>query len=123
SYSLHVKYGSLFLIVTGAQSATPALLTWGANNASPYTRRATASAVGSIMSNSGGILATWLLGTLSPAPLYRKAAMTFLIFSVLIFLLSGINIIYLNSQNRRKAVIRAAMSPEEEKPGLGDRSA
>ncbi|KAG6874917.1 hypothetical protein C0992_005964 [Termitomyces sp. T32_za158] len=123
SYSLHVKYGSMFLIVTGAQSASPALLSWGANNVSPYTRRATASAVGSIMTNSGGILATWLLGTLSPPPFYYKAAIIFLVFSVLNFVLSGMNIIYLTLQNRRKAVIRAVKTHKDEKPGLGDRSA
>ncbi|KAG6889517.1 hypothetical protein C0995_000397 [Termitomyces sp. Mi166 len=123
SSSLHVKYGSLFLIVAGSHSAAPALLTWNANNTSPHTRRATAIAVGSIMTNTGGVLSTWLLGTLSSAPFYKKANITFLIFSILIFVMSGINIVYLSSQNRKKAMIRATTRRENEKPGLGDHSA
>ncbi|KAG6895246.1 hypothetical protein C0995_012981, partial [Termitomyces sp. Mi166 len=38
SDSLHVKYGSLFFIITGGYSTSPALFTWIVNNASPYTR-------------------------------------------------------------------------------------
>ncbi|KAG6851535.1 hypothetical protein C0991_008338, partial [Blastosporella zonata] len=34
--------------------------------------------------NSAGVLTIWLLGTLSPAPLYHKATITLLIFYVLI---------------------------------------
>ncbi|KAG6916595.1 hypothetical protein DXG01_006203 [Tephrocybe rancida] len=123
SKNLHVKYGSLFLSITGAYSAAPALSTWSANNAAPYTRRATAVAIGFIMTNSGGVLATWLLGNLSPAPLYTKATITLLVFSVLIVVITGMNITYLSSQNKKKAAIRATMSRENEKPGLGDRSA
>ncbi|KAG6828233.1 hypothetical protein H0H92_008731 [Tricholoma furcatifolium] len=123
SKSLHIKYGSLFLSISGAYSAAPALSTWGANNAAPYTRRATAIAIGFIMTNSGGILATWLLGTLSPAPLYRKATIICLIFSVLVVILSAVNVAYLHSQNKKKEQIRATTRREDEKPGLGDRSA
>ncbi|KAG6915780.1 hypothetical protein DXG01_009862 [Tephrocybe rancida] len=123
SKNLHVKYGSLFFSITGAYSAAPALSTWSANNAAPYTRRATAIAIGFIMTNSGGVLATWLLGTLSPAPLYKKATITLLIFSVLIVVITGMNVTYLSSQNKKKAAIRATTSRENEKPGLGDRSA
>ncbi|KAG6860541.1 hypothetical protein C0995_010003 [Termitomyces sp. Mi166 len=122
--SVHVKYGSLFLSVTGSYAAAPALCTWSANNATPYTRRATAVAIGFIMTNSGGILATWLLGgTLSPPPLYTKATITLLIFSILMIIFTSFNIIFLTSQNRKKAAIRATISRENEKPGLGDRSA
>jgi hypothetical protein len=75
------------------------------------------------MTNSGGILATWLLGSLSPPPLYTKATITLLVFSVLMLLFTMGNTYYLWSQNRKKAVIRATMSRGEEKYGLGDRSA
>ncbi|KAG6852760.1 hypothetical protein C0991_009282 [Blastosporella zonata] len=121
--SLHIKYGSLFFSVSGAYSAAPALSTWGANNTAPYTRRATAIAIGFIMTNSGGILATWLLGTISPAPLYTEATIILLIFSVLIIVITGMNIAYLSSQNKKKAMIRETTSRESEKQGLGDRSA
>ncbi|KAG6917182.1 hypothetical protein DXG01_003525 [Tephrocybe rancida] len=123
STSFHVKWGSLFLTISGAYNAAPALSTWSANNASPYTRRAVSIAIGIGFSNSGGILVTWLLGTLSPAPLYREATITLLIFSVLIVIITGMNIAYLATQNKKKAVIRAATSRDDEKPGLGDRSA
>ncbi|KAF5383049.1 hypothetical protein D9615_004799 [Tricholomella constricta] len=121
--SAQVKYGTLFLNITGAYCAAPALSTWGANNAAPHIRRATAIAIGFIMTNAGGILVTWLLGSLSPPPLYRKATITLLIFAALMVVVSGMNLYYLWSQNKKKAVIRATTSRSEEKPGLGDRSA
>ncbi|KAG6889526.1 hypothetical protein C0995_000408 [Termitomyces sp. Mi166 len=123
SKSSHVKYGSLFLIVSGSDSAGPAPSTWNANNVAPYPRRATATAVTSLMTNSGGILATWLLGSLSPSPLYRDATITLLTFAVLTLMIAGINIAYLSSQNKRKSAIRATTACETEPPGLGDRSA
>ncbi|KAG6868027.1 hypothetical protein C0993_008227 [Termitomyces sp. T159_Od127] len=123
SQNSHVKYGSLFMSITGAYNGAPALSTWNANNTAPYTRRATAIAIGFIMTNSGGILATWLLGTLSPAPLYTKATLTLLIFSILMAVFSAMNIVYLTSQNRKKAMIRATTAREDEAPGLGDCSA
>jgi len=123
SHSLKVKYGSLFLSITGAYCAAPALCTWSANNATPYTRRATAIAIGFIMTNSGGILATWLLGSLSLPPLYHKATVILIIFSVLMVVFTGLNILYLWMQNKKKAAIRATTSRHEEKPGLGDKSA
>ncbi|KAF8068065.1 major facilitator superfamily domain-containing protein [Lyophyllum atratum] len=123
SHSFKIKYASLFFSVTGAYCAAPSLSTWGANNAAPHTRRATAIAIGFIMTNSGGILVTWLLGSLSPPPLYTKATVTLLVFAVLATVITGMNIVYLREQNKRKAVRRATMNRSEEKQGLGDRSA
>jgi len=123
SSSLHVKYGSLFFSISGAYSAAPAGATWISNNIAPHTRRATAIAVSFIMTNAGGILVTWLFGTLSPAPLYRKACITMLTFSSLVVLIAGLNIWYLAVQNRKKAIIRQSMDREDEKPGLGNKSA
>ncbi|KAG6879063.1 hypothetical protein C0992_005410 [Termitomyces sp. T32_za158] len=123
SDNLHVKYGSLFFVVTGGYSTSPALFTWIVNNASPYTRRATSNALCSIMFNLGGLFATWLLGTLSPGPLYRLATIVLLVFSALIIVTASINVVYLLSQNKIKAQIRATTSRENETPGLGDRSA
>ena len=123
SSSLHVKYGSLFISISGAYSAIPAGATWISNNTAPHTRRATAIAFGVMVTNAGGILVSWLFGTLSPAPLYRKACITMLIFSVLPVLIAGLNIWYLAVQNRKKAITRQSMEKEEEKPGLGNKSA
>jgi len=75
------------------------------------------------MTNSGGILATWLLGSLSPAPLYTLATRVLLAFSACCFALSILNVWYLRSQNVKKAEVRKRMTRAEEKPGLGDRSA
>ncbi|KAG6815558.1 hypothetical protein H0H87_000568 [Tephrocybe sp. NHM501043] len=123
SPNFHVKWGSLFFSISGAYSAAPALSTWGANNTFPYTRRATAIAIGFIMTNSGGVLATWLLGTISPAPLYTKATITLLSFSVGMVVLTGCNIVYLKGQNRKKEERRRLGKREEEEKGLGDKSA
>jgi len=123
SASHKIQYGSLFLSIPGTYAAAPALCTWSANNAAPHTRRATAIAIGFIMTNSGGILATWLLGSLSPAPRYTKATITLLIFSIGMLVFSVINTYYLWDQNKKKKQIRETTSRADEKPGLGDRSA
>ncbi|KAF8328006.1 hypothetical protein F5887DRAFT_1189491, partial [Amanita rubescens] len=109
--------------ITGAYSGAATLATWNTNNATPHTRRATTIAIGFIMTNSGGILATWLLGDLSPAPKYRNTTITLLIFSTLMVLFSAVNLFYLWDQNRSKRAIWATMSREHEEPGLGDKSA
>ncbi|EIW85122.1 MFS general substrate transporter [Coniophora puteana RWD-64-598 SS2] len=118
-----VRYGSLFLSVPGTYCVAPALSTWMANNSAPYVRRATSIAIGFIMTNSGGILATWLLGSLSPAPDYRKATTTFVIMSALMAILSALNIVYLSRQNRTKAEKRRIFTLEQDEDHAGDRSA
>jgi MFS family permease len=119
----HVQYGSLFLSIPGTYVLAPTLCTWSANNAAPHTRRATAIAIGFIMTNSGGILATWLLGSLSPAPRYTKATITLLVFSAIMVVVSGMNTWYLWDQNRRKREVRSRIARHEEERGLGDKSA
>ncbi|KAG6836779.1 hypothetical protein H0H93_003371 [Arthromyces matolae] len=121
--SPHAKYGSLFFSITGAYIALPTLSTWIANNTAPHTRRATSVAFGSSMSNFGGILVTWLFGTLSPPPLYTKATVTLLTFSLLIVILTLATLWYLIVENREKEVIRKKVDRESEDIGLGDRSA
>ncbi|KAJ6500774.1 major facilitator superfamily domain-containing protein [Mycena sanguinolenta] len=119
----HVQYGSLFLSIPGTYAMAPAISTWNANNAAPHVRRATAIAIGFIMTNSGGILATWLLGSLSPPPRYTKATKLLLIFSVFMAVFSAVNTVYLARENKKKAAVRAHTSRHQEAPGLGDRSA
>ncbi|KAJ6630309.1 major facilitator superfamily domain-containing protein [Mycena sp. CBHHK59/15] len=98
----HVQYGSLFLSIPGTYLMAPAISTWNANNAAPHVRRATAIAIGFIMTNSGGILATWLLGSLSPAPKYTKATKILLIFSVLMGVFALLNIVHLTRETGRR---------------------
>jgi MFS family permease len=123
STSSHVRYGSLFFSVFGTYCAHPTLFTWLANNSAPHVRRATAIAIGSIMTQSSGILSTWLLGTLSPAPDYKTATITFIVMSACMVVLSTANLMYLRRENRLKVERSRRMTKEQEQEGLGDRSA
>ncbi|KAN0085880.1 Major facilitator superfamily domain containing protein [Tylopilus felleus] len=123
STSSHVRYGSLFFSVFGTYCAQPTLFTWLANNSAPHVRRATAIAIGSIMTQSSGILSTWLLGTLSPAPDYKTATITFIVMSTCTVVLLTVNLMYLGRENRWKAERSRRITKEEEQEGLGDRSA
>ena len=99
------------------------MITWLSNNSAPHIRRATAVAVTLILNQVGGILATWLLGWLSPAPSYTSATITFIAMSVGIVVFSTANLVYLSRENRLKAGRRERMRKEEEPEDLGDRSA
>ena len=123
STSNHVRYGSIFLSVSGAHCAAPSLLTWLANNSTPHVRRATTLAMSFMISQLGGILGTWLLGTLSPAPNYTSATITFIAMSVCMLVFITANLLYLSRANRLKAERRQRTNKEEEPEGLGDRSA
>lgn len=123
STSNHIRYASLFFSVCGAYCAAPALITWLANNSAPHTRRATAVAVSFIMTEAGGILATWLLGSISPAPNYTAATITFIAMSICMVVFSTANLVYLWRQNLSKAERRQMTKREDELEGLGDRSA
>ena len=119
----NVQYGSLFFSVPGTYIVATTMSTWIANNATPHTRRATAIAIGFILMNSGGILATWLLGSLSTPPRYTKATVTLLVFSALMVVFAASNWWYLWDQNRKKSVVRSRETKiEEEDMKLGDKS-
>lgn len=120
----HVRYGSLFLLVPGAYCTAPPLGTWIANNSAPQMRRATAIALLTTMTNTGGILSTWLLGALSPPPRYTKASVTLLIFQIGILVFTSLNIVLVVFRNREKRARRSALvTRAAELPGLGDESA
>ncbi|KAL4263480.1 MFS transporter superfamily protein [Pleurotus pulmonarius] len=123
SHKHAVQYGSLFLTLSGINTAAPTITSWTANNTAPHIRRASAIAVVCMLTNMGGILSTWLLGSLSSAPRYTKATIVLLVFSIGLGVAAGINVLYLWTQNKKKAEIRATITKEEEPVGLGDRSA
>ncbi|KAL4263473.1 MFS transporter superfamily protein [Pleurotus pulmonarius] len=123
SHNTSVQYGSLFLTISGINAAAPAITSWIANNTTPHVRRASAIACACVMTNTGGILATWLLGSLSPPPRYTDATIVLLVSSIGFGVAAALNLVYLWNQNKRKAKIRAMGIKEEEPEGLGDRSA
>lgn len=98
----HARYGALFLIMSGTYAAAPPLCAWMANNARTHTGRAAAVAALTVCTNSGGVLATWLLGALSPAPRYTVAGVVLLVFQVGIALCAGANWVWLRGRNRRR---------------------
>lgn len=119
----HVQYGSLFFSISGINCAGPSLAAWLANNAAPQTRRATAIAIGFIMTNIGAILALWLFSAWSKPPRYTSGTIVLLVSACMMTLLSFCNLLYLRSQNRKKALARQRGTKEAEASGLGDRSA
>lgn len=118
-----VQYCSLFFSISGGYAAIPALSTWSSNNTAPHTRRATAIAISFMCFNAGGILVTWLLGSLSAAPRYHSATIVLLVFSVAMGLFAAGNLAYLARQNHLKADVRRKLSRVEEKKGLQLRTA
>jgi len=118
-----VRYTALFFCLPGTYLGAPTAITWMANNVSPHLRRATVIAFACVLTNSGGILSTWLLGTLSKPPLYQLGTKVLLALGWTMFVSNGANWLYLWQENKKKAKIRATMSQADEKPGLGDRSA
>ncbi|KAI6030199.1 major facilitator superfamily domain-containing protein [Pisolithus marmoratus] len=123
STSPHVQYASLFFSVPGAYAGAPAAITWMANNSAPHIRRASSIAFAFVASNSGGILATWLLGSLSPAPNYTAATITFIAMAIGQVVVSSLNLFYLSRKNHAKAEARLSVTKHDERQDLGDRSA
>ncbi|KZT42389.1 MFS general substrate transporter [Sistotremastrum suecicum HHB10207 ss-3] len=122
SASKHVDYGALFLQVTGAYATAPFVASWQANNFLPYYKRATAVGWGFVMTNSGGILSTWIF---NDPPRFRLATRLNLAFSVGIVVMSATNMGYLiwaNAQKKKVGVEeRKALDNEEARQRLGDR--
>jgi len=90
-----------------------------------HTRRAAVVAATSIMMKLGGILVTWLLGSLSPAPNYTSVTITFITMSIDMVGFSSSNLAYPSWQNRLKGKKRKRrkMTKENGPEGLGNRSA
>ncbi|KAG6379676.1 major facilitator superfamily domain-containing protein [Boletus reticuloceps] len=122
SRSNHVRYASLFFSVTGAFCTVPAQNAWLTNNSAPHTRRATAVAIAFTMAELGGILSTWLLGSISPAPNYTTATIALIVMAICMVIFPSINLAYLWRENRLKAERRQRMRKEDEPDGLGDRN-
>lgn len=120
--TFHTKYFSLFLSIPGAFCAIPSLSAWMSNNSAPHTRRATATALGFVSANLGGITVIWMLGVWSHPPFYTTAAMAFFISSTAIVGITCLNVLYLSIKNRKKARIQAESNGVPEQARLDDKS-
>ncbi|KAK0215156.1 major facilitator superfamily domain-containing protein [Armillaria fumosa] len=102
SSSAKIQYGSLFLSIPGVYTSAPTLSTWNSTNSAPHIRRATAIAIGFMMTNAGGILSTWLLGSLSTAPKYVLGTRVMVVFSGGMALGSALCLWYFVWMNQKK---------------------
>lgn len=123
SRSNYVCYAFLFFSIPGILCAVPTLPTWLSNNSAPHTRRATAIATVTLVTQGAAILSTWLLGYVSPPPDYTLTTITFIAMSISMVVLSMVNMVYLWRENRLKAEMKDIMKKEDEPDDLGDRSA
>ncbi|KAK0188283.1 major facilitator superfamily domain-containing protein [Armillaria mellea] len=92
----------LFLSIPGVYTSAPTLSTWNSTNSAPHVRRATAIAIGFMMTNAGGILSTWLLGSLSTAPRYVLGTRVMVAFSGGMALGSALCLWYFVWMNQKK---------------------
>lgn len=67
------RYTALCFMIAGIYATAPSLISWVPNNTAAHIRRATAVAMGFIMTNIGGIISTWIYPK-SAAPAYSFAA-------------------------------------------------
>ncbi|KAK0457498.1 major facilitator superfamily domain-containing protein [Desarmillaria tabescens] len=102
SSSANTRYGSLFLTIPGVYTTTPTLGTWNSTNSAPHVRRATAIAVGFMVASAGGIVSTWLIGSLSTAPKYVLGTKVMVGFSVGMIVGSALCLGYFVQMNERK---------------------
>ncbi|KAG6834139.1 hypothetical protein H0H93_011602, partial [Arthromyces matolae] len=118
---LHIKYMALFLATSGSLSASPSIITWVANNSSPYLRRVSATAISSIAFQLGGVISSSLFGAFN----LNTLTISLLAFEVTISIVASMNVLYLMNENRRKKLERERLTQEglQEERGLGDRSA
>lgn len=99
--STAVRYTALFFLIIGNYACGPCLLAWVPNNTAAHTRRATAIATAFCLTNSGGIVSTWIFPT-SDAPYYPFAS-KFILSLVLICMAAIAAELYILSYlNKRK---------------------
>ena len=96
-----VRYSGICLLVMGAYSAAPSLLTWLPNNTAGYARRATAVAVLAIMTSLGGMVSTWIYPT-SSAPYFKFGSRYNIAIIVITQFLIAVNLWWLWRLNQTK---------------------
>ncbi|KAK0221330.1 major facilitator superfamily domain-containing protein [Armillaria fumosa] len=103
--SAHARYGGLSLSISGVYAFIPTLASWNSSNSAPHVRRAAAIAIPFILSNAGGILSTWLMGSLSTAPQYVLGTRVMVAFSGGMAVGSALCLWYFVWMNRKKAKV------------------
>ncbi|KAL6703983.1 hypothetical protein ACN47E_008921 [Coniothyrium glycines] len=121
----NIKYLAVFFAAFGGFSNGPTFLAWGMNNASGPTIRAVSSAYIVLLSNFGGIIATWIYLPRS-RPNYYEGHFVNLGALCTIFILSNVIMAYCKWENKKRANGerdgRAAGLNEHEKLALGYRN-
>lgn len=124
--TIAARYTALCFMITGIYATAPSLISWIPNNTAAHIRRATAVALGFIMTNAGGIISTWIYPK-SAAPGYKFAGKYNLaLVCVTLGLVSG-EIWLLRWKNGgkerdREGILRSVehLSSEEQFEALGD---
>lgn len=124
--SLGIRYSSLFFLVAGIYSCAPTLLAWIPNNNAAYGKRASAIAIGFVISNAGGMGGVWLYPS-KDAPRYLFATNFQISFLATIVVLSVVQVFILRQLNRQKVSRRddllqglEHLSLDEQMQELGD---
>lgn len=120
-----LKYMGVYFAALGGFSNGPTFLAWGMNNASGPTIRAVSSAYIVILSNLGGIIATWIYLP-QTGPRYLQGHYVNLGALSTAFVLSSVMMVYCKSENNRRETgrrdNRVVGLNEEEKLALGYRN-
>lgn len=126
SNTIASRYTALCFMISGIYATAPSLISWVPNNTAAHTRRATAVAMGFIMTNVGGIISTWIYPK-SAAPAYSFAAKYNLSLTCITVVLVAGEIWLLRWKNVRKEERRDVLleefqhlSPDEQFDALGD---
>lgn len=106
-----VRYGSLFLSVSGVYGASPCLAAWMATNSEPMGRKATTLALGPSLANLGGLASVWIF-VLGDKPRYTIPTALSIVFAIVIIICSLLNVWWLTHAQRVKAERKAEILAE-----------
>ncbi|PBK84613.1 MFS general substrate transporter [Armillaria gallica] len=115
----HVKYGALFLAVSGAYTSMPIVVGWFNTNLAGHTRRSVGTAWQVSFGNIGGIIAAFLFPT-GDGPKYIKGYTICVVFACLAIVSSAAYLLALVLDNRSRARSTQPEVTEKERERLGD---
>ncbi|KAI9370175.1 major facilitator superfamily domain-containing protein [Aspergillus egyptiacus] len=118
----HLQYGALFLLTSGASSASPVLLCWFGMNLGGHVRRSVGTAWQVGFGNLGGIVATYSF-LAQDAPLYRTGYIIGLSFACFSAAMATLYFLAVWAENHQREEIMRDGTVEiaaEEEERLGD---